>query len=61
LEWLDYGEPISDAVHAANLEVSNHFGGNPPHAFAMHLYGDPTYRCPYNPGNITEGSPQPRP
>jgi hypothetical protein len=47
LNWLDHGEPISDAVFAANLDVSNHFGGNPPHALAMHLYGDPTFRCPY--------------
>lgn len=46
LEWLDHGEPISDAVYVANLDVSNHFGPNPPHALAMHLYGDPTYRCP---------------
>jgi CHAT domain-containing protein len=49
LKWLDHGEPISDAVFAANLDVSSHFGPNPPHALAMHLYGDPTYRCPHLP------------
>jgi hypothetical protein len=39
---LDGGACVSDAVFAANHAVAQAFSGNPPHAFAMHVIGDPT-------------------
>jgi hypothetical protein len=44
LEALDGGARLTDAVFAANQEVVRRFSGNPPYAFAMHLYGDPSAR-----------------
>jgi len=56
LDRLDRGDPVSDATHAANMEVAHIFSGNPPHAFAMHVYGDPTYRSPTNLGKTSGDS-----
>jgi tetratricopeptide (TPR) repeat protein len=53
LEQLETGVSVMLANHAANKAVSNAFGGNPPHTYAMHVYGDPTQQ-------LEHGAPESR-
>ena len=56
LAALDGGAAVTEAVFAANHAVSKSTSGNPPHAFAMHLFGDPTLRLPRTPRESTGAS-----
>lgn len=49
LAALDNGAAVTDAVFAANRALSEWTSCNPPHAYAMHLFGDPTLRLPRTP------------